>query len=90
MDLITYNYMGHTKLVLVNTVRYSIHYLPMINIKDQVVWVVNQSSKVSLTFGKRLFMQSQNFKNGMLWIVSKENVQIVVVVTNDAQDSAGF
>jgi hypothetical protein len=35
-------------------------------------------------------MQSQNFKNGMLWIVSKENVQIVVVVTNDAQDSASF
>ncbi len=26
----------------------------------------------------------------MPWIVSKENVQIVVVVTNDAQDSAGF
>ncbi len=78
MDLITCDYMGHTKLVLVNAMRYAIQCLPMINIKDQVVWVVNQSSKASLTFGKRLFVQSQIFKNGMPWIVSKENVKIAI------------
>jgi hypothetical protein len=79
MDLITRDCMGQTKLVLVSVMRYAIHYyLPMINIKHQVVWVMNQFSKVSLTFGKRLFVQSLNSKSGMPWIVSKEIVQIVI------------